>query len=120
MRATILAALAIGPMFAETHTVYAERYYSSFHNRHAVLKRIRPGDTVITRTLDAGGQDEKGARKGEPGNPQTGPFYIEGAEPGDAIAVRFDRMRLNRNWGWSGYRLGRGWRPLSRSAISPA
>ena len=46
MRATILAALAIGPMFAETHTVYAERYYSSFHNRHAVLKRIRPGDTV--------------------------------------------------------------------------
>src|SRR5689334_14335873 len=32
--------------------------------------------------------------------------YIEGATPGDAIAITFRRMRLNRNWGYTNYRLG--------------
>jgi amidase len=31
---------------------------------------------------------------------------VEGAEPGDALAVRFTRVRMNRNWGFSNYRLG--------------
>src|SRR5262245_13750376 len=92
--------------FAETHRVTATKYNNSFHNRHPVLQRIQPGDTVITRTIDAAGRDENGKLVGEPSNPLTGPFYIEGAAPGDAIAVTFRRMRLNRNWGWSAYRLG--------------
>jgi acetamidase/formamidase len=71
-----------------------------------VLARIRPGETVFTRTLDASGRDEKGAVRAGPPNPLTGPFYVEGAEPGDALAVRFTRMRMNRNWGFSNYRLG--------------
>lgn len=90
---------------AEVHTVTATAYYNTFAARHPVLARIRPGDTVRTKTLDAGGQDEKGVRRGEPSNPLTGPFYVEGAEPGDALAVRLDRIRINRDWGWSGFRL---------------
>jgi acetamidase/formamidase len=43
---------------------------------------------------------------GESGNPLTGPFYIEGAASGDAIAVTFRRIRMNRNWGYTQYRLG--------------
>jgi acetamidase/formamidase len=31
-------------------------------------------------------------------NPQTGPFYVEGAEPGDTLAVRFVSMRPARDW----------------------
>jgi acetamidase/formamidase len=31
-------------------------------------------------------------------NPQTGPFYIEGAEPGDTIAVHFVAIEPARNW----------------------
>jgi acetamidase/formamidase len=31
-------------------------------------------------------------------NPQTGPFFIEGAEPGDTIAVHFISMRPARDW----------------------
>ena len=31
----------------------------------------------------------------------TGPFYVEGAAPGDTIAVRLDRVRPNRRRGWS-------------------
>ncbi|MBI3682182.1 MAG: acetamidase/formamidase family protein [Acidobacteria bacterium] len=91
---------------AETHKVQATRYFNSFDHRHPVLARIKPGDTVVTRTIDAGGYDEKGAKAGERGNPLTGPFFLEGAEAGDAIAIAFNRMRLNRNYGYTGYRLG--------------
>lgn len=87
------------------HTVTPAVYHHTFAARHPVLARIKPGDTVRTRTLDAGGQDERGLRRAEPGNPLTGPFFIEGAEPGDGLLVRLNRIRINRNWGWSGFRL---------------
>ena len=91
---------------AETHQVTATTYYNAFSRFYPVLRKVQPGDTVITTTLDAGGQDENNVRKAQPSNPLTGPFFVEGAEPGDALVVRFTRMRLNRNWGWSAYRLG--------------
>jgi acetamidase/formamidase len=31
-------------------------------------------------------------------NPQTGPFYIEGAEPGDTLAVHFISIEPSRDW----------------------
>ena len=34
-----------------------------------------------------------------------GPFYIEEAERGDALEVHLDKVRLNRNWGYTSYRL---------------
>ena len=58
--------------------------------------RIWPGDIVRTKTVDAGGVDEKGKTRVLGGNPQTGPFYVEGAMPGDVIAVHLRRLRLNR------------------------
>jgi acetamidase/formamidase len=61
---------------------------------------------VVTKTIDASGRDQSGKVAGESPNPLTGPFYIEGARPGDAIAVTFNKMRLNRNWGYTNYRLG--------------
>ena len=91
---------------AETRTIQATRYYNSFDHRHEVLARIKPGDTVVTKTIDAGGYDENTKKVAERSNPLTGPFFIEGAEPGDAIAVTFTRMRMNRNHGWSAFRLG--------------
>jgi amidase len=91
---------------AEVHQVVATTYYNTFSRAHPVLKRVRPGDTVVTKTIDAGGQDEKDVRRGQPSNPLTGPFYVEGAEPDDALIVRFTKVRLNRRWGWTAYRLG--------------
>ena len=91
---------------AETRTIIATRYFNSFDRRNETLARIRPGDTVVTKTLDAGGYDEHTKKLGERPNPLTGPFFVEGAEPGDAIAVTFTRMRLNRNFGFTAYRLG--------------
>ncbi|MBI4625779.1 MAG: hypothetical protein HY736_21485 [Verrucomicrobia bacterium] len=31
---------------------------------------------------------------------------MEGAEPGDALVVRFSKVRMNRTWGFTAYRLG--------------
>jgi acetamidase/formamidase len=91
---------------AEVHQVVATTYYRTFSRAHPVLKRVRPGDTIITKTLDTGGQDEKGIRRSEPSNPLTGPFYVEGVEPGDALIIHFLKVRMNRNWGFTAYRLG--------------
>jgi acetamidase/formamidase len=47
--------------------------------------------------VDAGGVDAKGVRRSLGGNPQTGPFFIEGAMPGDTLVVKLKRIRLNRD-----------------------
>lgn len=90
----------------EAGEIVAATYYNTFSRAHPVLRRVRSGDTVRTKTLDASGRDETGVQRGQPSNPLTGPFYVEGAEPGDTLVVRFTKVRMNRNWGYSGYRLG--------------
>ena len=107
--ATALLLAAIGKAefpAAQSRQILPTTYYNTFSHANAVLARIRSGDTVSTRTIDASGRDEKGEARASGPNPLTGPFYVEGAEPGDALAVRFTRMRMNRNWGFSNYRLG--------------
>jgi amidase len=100
---TIVAAL---PLMAETHQVIPDKYYRTFSHTNPVFQRIKPGDVVITKTLDSGGLNYRDEQISVPSNPLTGPFYIEGAESGDALIVTLRKVRLNRNWGWSAYRLG--------------
>ncbi len=83
-----------------------EVYYRTFFHKHPVKQRIRAGEVVSTRTLDSSGKDWEGKQVGDIGNPLTGPFYVEGAEPGDALVIQFRKVRLNRDSGYSGYRLG--------------
>ena len=75
-------------------------YYNAI-GTYAPALRIADGDTVQTTTVDARGQNANGQVVASRGNPQTGPFYVEGAEPGDTLAVRFDRLRPNRRHGWT-------------------
>jgi len=100
-----LMGIATAALNAEVHQVVATTYHDTFSRSHAVLKHVRVGDTIITKTLDASGRDEMGVVRGGSKNPLTGPFYVEGAEPGDALIVRLVKVRMNRNWGYSGYRL---------------
>jgi acetamidase/formamidase len=75
-----------------------------FHNvlgTLAPVARISDGDTVVTETVDAWGFDKNQTRRLTPPNPMTGPFHVEGAEPGDGLAVRIDRMTANRDQGWT-------------------
>ncbi len=59
---------------------------------------VSPGDTIHTTTVDAGGTDEKGVRRVLGGNPETGPFYVESAVPGDTLVVHIVHLKLNRDW----------------------
>src|SRR4051812_8544843 len=84
-----------------THPFVPDKYYIAIGTYEPVL-RIASGDSVVTTTVDAGGSDASNTRVAAGGNPQTGPFYVEGAEPGDTLAVRFDRLWPNRTTGWTG------------------
>ena len=91
---------------AETHTIIPDRYYDTFSGAHPPVGHIVPGDRVITKLLDSRGHDENGKLIIYADNVLTGPFYVEGAEPGDTLVVHLEKVRLNRNWGWNGVRIG--------------
>jgi amidase len=98
----LLLALALTTAaFAETHRFDPTEFYNTFSSAHRPVLRIKPGDHVITTTIDAGGTDSKGVRRGQGPNPETGPFYIEGAEPGDTLVVHLLRLETNRATGFS-------------------
>jgi len=95
----MLALAATG--FAETHRFQPTEFYNTFSGAHPPVLRIQPGDRVITSTIDARGVDSQGVQRGQPGNPETGPFFIEGAEPGDTLVVHLLRLETNRATGYS-------------------
>jgi amidase len=77
---------------------------STYHNtigQHQPVLHIHDGDTVVTSTVDARGWDHRGESVAARPNPMTGPFYVEGAMPGDTLAVRLESMTPNREWGWT-------------------
>jgi amidase len=78
---------------------------TTFHltiGEHEPVLHVRDGDSIATWTVDATGRDARGEKLSDGGNPQTGPFFVEGAEPGDTLAVRLDRLRPNRTRGLTG------------------
>jgi amidase len=90
------------PAAPRTHDFEPSQFHLYFSSKVAPPLRIHPGDTVRTWSVDAGGRDRQGARRSGGGNPQTGPFYVEGAMPNDTLVVRLNRVRLNRDWAQSG------------------
>jgi amidase len=76
-------------------------FYRQFSAANKPVLTVAPGDTIHTTTVDAGGTDEKGVTRVLGGNPETGPFYIETAGPGDTLAVHITKLRLNRDWAGS-------------------
>jgi amidase len=95
-----------------THTFVPTEFHRVFSGAIPPVLHINPGDTVKTTTVDAGGRDEEGASRVLGGNPETGPFYIEGAVPGDTLSIKFSRVRLNRDSAGSGTQ-------IVPSALSP-
>jgi acetamidase/formamidase len=83
---------------AQRHEFVPTIFYRRFSAENKPVLTVAPGDTIHTTTVDAGGTDEKGATRVLGGNPETGPFYIETAAPGDTLAVHITRLRLNRDW----------------------
>jgi amidase len=76
------------------------------------VARLKPGDVLETNTFDAFGNaiqkpgDTLSMVKGD--NPLTGPFYIEGAEPGDTLAVKLLDLQVDGNQGVGAFAPGFG------------
>lgn len=85
------------------------------------VARLRPGDVLETNTLDAFGNvlqkpgDTLSMVKGD--NPLTGPFYIEGAEPGDTLAVKILDLIVDSDQGVGAF--GPGFGALNSTNYTP-
>ena len=98
----ICLAAAPAALRAETHRFTPTQFYNTWSAAHPPALRIKPGDRVVTKTIDAGGVDWNGKSVAMGPNPQTGPFYIEGAEPGDMLVVTLEKIETNRAMAYSG------------------
>jgi acetamidase/formamidase len=82
---------------ATTHDYDPQAFHNFYSPSLAPVMHLFAGDSVKTRTLDSRGQDRDGKPRAPRGNPLTGPFYVEGAMPGDTLVVHLDRVRTNRD-----------------------
>jgi acetamidase/formamidase len=71
------------------------------------VARVKPGERVVIYTKDALGgkltsEDQRVSDVLGPYlNPQTGPIFVEGAEPGDTLAVTIEAIEPTRDWAFS-------------------
>ena len=87
-----------------SHHFEPDRYHTTL-GPHSPVLRLADGDTLTTSSVDASGRDAERRAVTPGGNPMTGPFYIEGAEPGDTLAVHLERLVPNRSFGYSDRRI---------------
>jgi acetamidase/formamidase len=81
----------------KTHDFAPATFQTRYSPDAPPVLHVAPGDTIRTTTLDNEGRDAGLVWRGMPGNTLTGPFYVDGAMPGDTLAIRFDRVALNRD-----------------------
>jgi acetamidase/formamidase len=96
--APLIVALACTPYAwaqGTTHKFTPMAGVQSFGVRPPVL-RIKPGDTVETHTFSRPG-DYYTPEKAGPWPGEVGPFFIDGAEPGDTLVVRILKLAPNRD-----------------------
>src|SRR4029453_2040780 len=106
----VLVLLFSPPASAKTVTYKPQTVYFTYCFSHPPAARIGSGDTGVTNIRDASNDafqpTMKTSAEGKLDlarvNPQTGPFFVEGAEPGDTLQVRLNKITGNRDWGWGG------------------
>jgi amidase len=85
----------------QRHDFKPESFSRQFSALNKPVLTVWPGDSIHTTTVDAAGTDENSVSRVFGGNPETGPFYVETAVPGDTLVVTIKRLRLNRDWALS-------------------
>jgi acetamidase/formamidase len=84
-------------------------YHYVFSRYTEPIARVKPGETVAIYTQDAfegritAESDRPSQILGPYLNPQTGPIYIEGAEPGDRLAIHIVAIEPTRDWAVSAF-----------------
>lgn len=84
-------------------------YHYVFSRYTEPVARLKPGETVAVYTQDAFESritlesDRPSEILGAYLNPQTGPIYVEGAEPGDTLAIHIVNIEPTRDWAVSAF-----------------
>ncbi len=101
-----------------TTTIYNVKYLFATADPVA---RLKSGDILDTNTLDCFGNaikkpgDTLSMAKGD--NPLAGPFYVEGAEPGDTLAVKILDLQVDGDTGVGAFAPGFG--ALNETSYTP-
>ncbi|HLF02656.1 MAG TPA: acetamidase/formamidase family protein [Anaerolineales bacterium] len=98
-----------------THHLDDKKPHAFWDNSYPARIRIKPGDTVVFETLEASANqvtpksshDALATLSFDPIHPLTGPVYVEGAEPGDALEVEIVSLK-HKGWGWNAVLAGFG------------
>ena len=99
-----LTPAATPPASPHTYDYDPKYFYGTYSAAEPPALHIFPGDTVNTRTFDGQGRDAQAIRHGTGGDVNTGPFYVEGALPGDTLVVHIVKLRTNKPIGRQGSR----------------
>jgi acetamidase/formamidase len=90
------------------YTIHGRHHHFGWDNSFAPAERVAPGSTIEFQCLDSSGGQLKAdstiadIAKLDFGqiNPVTGPIFIEGAEPGDALKVTIEMFKPS-GFGWT-------------------
>ena len=120
----VCAMLSAGPLLSAQNVVQYTTTNANvkylFATAEPVL-HLKPGDILDTNTLDCFGNglkkpgDTLSMAKGD--NPLAGPFYVEGAEPGDTLAVKILDLQVDGDTGVGAFSPGFG--SISASHYTP-
>jgi acetamidase/formamidase len=91
-----------------SHTIHRHQHHLGWDNANPPALTVAPGDTVELETVDSSGAQLSPTSTladltvldfGKV-NPVTGPVYVDGAEPGDALKVTIRSFQPS-GWGWT-------------------
>ncbi|TIP55869.1 MAG: acetamidase [Mesorhizobium sp.] len=90
------------------YTIHGRHHHFGWDNSFVPTERVAPGSTIEFQCLDSsGGQltldstvDDVALLDFAKVNPVTGPIYVEGAEPGDALKVTIEMFKPS-GFGWT-------------------
>lgn len=95
------------------YTIHAAQHHFGWDNALVPAERVAPGSTILFKCHDSSaGQLGPHSTVADVAvldfgkiNPVSGPVYIEGAEPGDALKITFEgftpQPREGKGWGWT-------------------
>ncbi len=90
------------------YTIHGRHHHFGWDNSFVPVERVAPGATIEFQCLDAGGGQlqadstvaDVAKLDFERVNPVTGPIFVEGAEPGDALKVTIEMFKPS-GFGWT-------------------
>jgi acetamidase/formamidase len=91
-----LARALVPPATPRSLNFEPANFFATYSAANKPALTIFPGDVVHTWTADAGGVDAQGVHH-RGGDSNIGPFYVEGALPGDTLVVHLLKVRTNRS-----------------------